>query len=158
VLLLFDEADALFGQRTEVKDAHDRFANIEIDYLLQRMERIEGITVLATNRKDDIDPAFLRRLRFIVDFLAPGVRERRELWQRALPPEAPSGEPLLDDVDYDRLAEALTMTGADIKNAALAAAFIARREGGLIGMRHVLHAARRELGKQGQVVRVEQHQ
>ena len=95
VLLFFDEADALFGQRTQVKDAHDRFANIEIDYLLQRMEQFDGIAVLATNRRSDIDNAFLRRLRFIVDFLPPGVEERRTLWTLALPARAPNGEALL---------------------------------------------------------------
>ena len=153
VLLFFDEADALFGQRTEVKDAHDRFANIEIDYLLQRMELFDGITVLATNRKHEIDQGFLRRFRFIIDFLSPGVSERRELWRRSLQMHAPNGDLLLDGIDFDRLAERLTMTGADIKNAALGAAFLAHAEDTRIGMRHVVHAARRELAKRGQVVR-----
>ncbi len=153
VLLFFDEADALFGQRAEVKDAHDRYANIEIDYLLQRMEEFDGVTVLASNRKHEIDQAFLRRFRFIIDFLSPGVPERRELWARALRPHAPNGDLLLDGIDFDTLAERLTMTGADIKNAALGAAFLAYAEDEQIGMRHVLRAARRELAKRGQVVR-----
>jgi AAA+ superfamily predicted ATPase len=153
VLLLFDEADALFGRRMEVKDAHDRFANVEIDYLLQRMEQFEGITVLATNRKHEIDQAFLRRFRFIIDFLSPGVAERRELWRRSLRTHAPNGAPLLDGIDFDALAERLTMTGADIKNAALGAAFLAHAEDARIGMQHVVHAARRELAKRGEVVR-----
>jgi AAA+ superfamily predicted ATPase len=154
VLLFFDEADALFGRRTEVKDAHDRFANIEIDYLLQRMEQFDGITVLATNRKHEIDRAFMRRFRFVVDFLSPGVPERRELWRRALPTHSPDGDALLDGIDLDWLAERLTMTGADITNAALAAAFLARAEGARIRMDHIVHAASRELEKRGEVVRV----
>jgi AAA+ superfamily predicted ATPase len=153
VLLFFDEADALFGQRTQVKDAHDRFANIEIDYLLQRMEQFDGIAVLATNRKSDIDAAFLRRIRFIVDFLPPGVAERRELWVRALPTHAPNGEELLDPIDWDGLADRLSMTGADINGAAIGAAFLARSEGARISMAHVMYAARRELAKRGVVVR-----
>jgi SpoVK/Ycf46/Vps4 family AAA+-type ATPase len=153
VMVLFDEADALFGQRMQVKDAHDRFANIEIDYLLQRMEQFSGIAVLATNRKNDLDKSFLRRLRFLVDFLPPGPEERMGLWRRALLPQAPSGEALLDDIDWDYLAEKLTLTGADIKQAALGAAFLARGEGVRIGMRHVIAAARRELTKHGIVLR-----
>jgi SpoVK/Ycf46/Vps4 family AAA+-type ATPase len=129
VLLFFDEADALFGKRTQVKDAHDRFANIEIDYLLQRMEQFEGLAILATNRRSDIDSAFLRRIRFVVDFLPPGVADRRRLWTLALPAIAPNGDPLLGAIDWDTLAQRLEMTGADIKAAALSAAFLARSEG-----------------------------
>jgi hypothetical protein len=153
VLLFFDEADALFGQRTQVKDAHDRFANIEIDYLLQRMEQFDGLAILATNRKNDIDKAFLRRLRFIVDFLEPGPAERLALWRHALLERTPDGEPLLDEIDWERLANKLVMTGADIKSAALAAAFLARSEGCRIGMRQVMSAATRELTKHGVVLR-----
>jgi AAA+ superfamily predicted ATPase len=153
VLLFFDEADAVFGQRTQVKDAHDRYANIEVDYLLQRMEQFDGIAVLATNRKGDIDKAFLRRMRFIVDFLQPGPAERLALWRRALLPRAPDGTELLDAIDYEFLADRLTMSGADIKGAALAAAFLARAEGTRIAMRHVLHTARREMAKHGEVLR-----
>jgi SpoVK/Ycf46/Vps4 family AAA+-type ATPase len=153
VLLFFDEADALFGQRMQVNDAHDRFANIEIDYLLQRMEQFDGISILATNRKHDIDTAFVRRVRFIVDFLPPGMAERRELWLRALPSRAPNGDELLDAIDWDALASRLKMTGADIKGAAIGAAFLARSEGARIGMTHVMRAARRELAKHGVVVR-----
>jgi AAA+ superfamily predicted ATPase len=153
VLLFFDEADALFGQRTQVKDAHDRFANIEIDYLLQRMEQFDGIAILATNRKGDMDTAFLRRLRFIIDFMQPGPEERLTLWHLALPGKAPGGEELLDGIDWAFLATKLTMTGADIKAAALGAAFLARAEGTSITMNHVLYAARREMAKQGIVLR-----
>jgi AAA+ superfamily predicted ATPase len=153
VLLFFDEADALFGQRTQVKDAHDRYANIEIDYLLQRMEQFDGIAILATNRKNDIDAAFLRRLRFLIDFLPPGPAERLRLWQLSLLPTAPDGTPLLDTLDWDFLASKLTMTGADIKSAALGAAFLARAAGTRIGMRHILYAARREMTKRGVLLR-----
>jgi ATP-dependent 26S proteasome regulatory subunit len=153
VLLFFDEADALFGQRTQVKDAHDRFANIEIDYLLQRMEQFDGLAVLATNRKSDMDSAFVRRLRFIVDFLPPGPAERLALWHLALLDHGPQGQPLLDEIDWEFLASKLTMTGAQIKSAALGAAFLARGDGARITMRHVLHAARREFSKIGMVLR-----
>jgi AAA+ superfamily predicted ATPase len=153
VILLFDEADALFGQRTQVKDAHDRFANIQIDYLLQRMEQFDGMAILATNRKTDLDTAFLRRLRFIIDFLPPGPPERRRLWQIALPERSPSGEELLGKIDWDFLSANLNMTGADIKSAALAAAFRARAGNSRITMEHVLAAARREMAKHGIVLR-----
>ena len=143
-ILFFDEADALFGRRAQVKDAHDRYANIEIDYLLQRMERFDGIAVLATNRKEDLDRAFLRRLRFVVDFLRPGPRERLAIWRRALHARAPSGEPLLDGIDFDALAR-LPLSGAEIKTAALGAAFRARAQSRRIGMDDVRAAARREL-------------
>jgi adenylate kinase family enzyme len=153
VLLFFDEADALFGQRMQVKDAHDRFANIEVDYLLQRMEQFDGLAILATNRKSDLDRAFLRRLRFIIEFVPPGPAERLAIWQQALPPHTPQGEELLEAIDWEFLAAKLSMTGADIKASALSAAFLARAEGTRIGMRHILHAARRELAKHGVVVR-----
>lgn len=149
VVLFFDEADALFGQRTQVKDAHDRYANIQIDYLLQRMEQFDGVAILATNRKNDLDTAFLRRLRFIVDFLVPGPQERLILWRNALAPRSPSGEELLDGVAFEWLAEKLVLTGADIKAIALAAAFLARAQGTRIRMEHLLHAARRENNKHG---------
>jgi SpoVK/Ycf46/Vps4 family AAA+-type ATPase len=153
VLLFFDEADALFGQRTQVKDAHDRFANIEIDYLLQRMEQFNGVAILATNRKGDLDKAFVRRIRFMLDFQQPGPIERLAMWRRALQPSSPSGEQLLGNVDLELLAERLNMTGSDITSAALGAAFLARAEGTHITTNHILHAARREMTKHGQVLR-----
>jgi AAA+ superfamily predicted ATPase len=153
VMLFFDEADALFGQRTQVKDAHDRFANIEIDYLLQRMEQFQGIAILATNRKSDLDKAFLRRVRFIVDFMPPGPPERLALWHRVLPAQTANGEQLLQEIDWNFLATKLNMTGADITSAALDAAFLAYGQGKRIGMEHVLHAARRTMTKQGIVLR-----
>ena len=131
------------------KDAHDRFANIEIDYLLQRIERFDGVAILATNRKNDLDAAFLRRLRFVVEFLPPRPAERLALWHGRCCRRRPSGEEILDDIDWSYLAERLQLTGADIKAAALGAAFLARAEGERIGMRHVLAAAQRELTKQG---------
>jgi ATPase family associated with various cellular activities (AAA) len=154
VLLLFDEADALFGKRTQVKDAHDRFANIEIDYLLQRMERFDGLAVLATNRKADLDSAFLRRLRFVIDFVPPGAAERERLWRRALAGRTDeSGVPIVDDLDWTAIGAELELSAADIKSAALAAAFLARSQGTRVGLRHVLAAARRELEKRQIVVR-----
>ena len=153
VLLFFDEADALFGQRTQVKDAHDRFANIEIDYLLQRMEQFDGLAVLATNRKGDLDKAFLRRIRFIVDFMQPGPAERLAIWRKVLPDHAPSGEVVIENLDWEFLAAKLNLNGAEITAAALSAAFMARAEGTLIGMKHILHAARREMSKHGIVLR-----
>ncbi len=153
-LLFFDEADALFGMRTQVKDAHDRFANIEIDYLLQRVERFDGVAILATNRRQDLDPAFVRRLRFVVEFQVPRPEGRLALWQRALVPTAPNGETLLDELDWSYLSQRLNMTGAEIKGTALGAAFMARAEGTRIGMRHLLAAAQREMAKQGVRLRV----
>jgi AAA+ superfamily predicted ATPase len=157
VMLFFDEADALFGRRMQVNDAHDRFANIEVDYLLQRMEQFDGVAVLATNRKGDIDTAFLRRLRFVIDFAPPTVAEREQLWRLALEgSQDEAGRPLTDLLDWRQLALELDLTGAGIKASALAAAFLARSDGTRIGMQHVVAAARRELEKQGVVVRAGQ--
>jgi hypothetical protein len=153
VMVLFDEADALFGQRTRVRDAHDRFANIEIDYLLQRMESFDGVAILATNRKGDLDPAFVRRLRVIVDFTAPTPTERRRLWALALPSTTGDGRRITRELDLEWLAQSLTMTGAEIKAAALGAAFAARARGELVDTEHLLDAARRELAKKGTVLR-----
>jgi hypothetical protein len=154
VLLLFDEADALFGKRTAVSDAHDRYANIEIDYVLQQMEQFDGLAVLATNRQGDLDFAFTRRLRFIIGFAPPGPLERERLWRLALADARDAeGKPLVGEVDWATLARELDLTGAGIKSAALAAAFLASSEGTVIGERHILAAARRELEKQGVVVR-----
>ncbi len=156
-VLFFDEADALFGKRTQVNDAHDRYANIEIDYVLQRMEQFDGLAILATNRKGDLDTAFVRRLRFIVDFRPPSVSEREQLWRLALEGAHDRlGEPLVGELDWSRLAQELDLTGAGIKSAALAAAFLARSDGTRIAERHVVGAARRELEKQGVVLRTGQ--
>jgi SpoVK/Ycf46/Vps4 family AAA+-type ATPase len=155
VMVLFDEADALFGQRTRVSDAHDRYANIEIDYLLQRLDSFRGIAILATNRKSDLDSAFLRRLRMVVDFVAPAQSERLRLWHQALPIATSGGEPITGSLSYEWLATHLELTGAEIKSVALSAAFDARERGELIETDHVLDASRRELGKRGSVLRLE---
>ena len=148
-ILFFDEADALFGNRTQVKDAHDRFANIEIDYLLQRIERFDGVAILATNRRQDLDPAFVRRLRFVIEFMPPRTEERLALWRYALRPNAPDGRYICDEIDWSYLSERLQMTGAEIKSTAISAAFLARTAGTRITMAHLIAAAQRELAKQG---------
>jgi len=144
-ILFFDEADALFGKRTEVSDAHDRYANIETSYLLQKMEEYEGVVILASNLRENMDEAFVRRLRFIVDFPFPEESHRLRIWQTHFPPAAPVDA----DVDYARLAKQLPVAGGNIKNIVLNAAFLAAAQGGPIGMRHVLHGARREFEKIG---------
>jgi hypothetical protein len=141
LILFFDEADALFGKRTEVKDSHDRFANVEINYLLQRMEAYRGLAILATNLKSALDPAFVRRLRFIVDFPFPAAAQRRLIWERVFPPEAP-----VADLDLDQLAR-FNLTGGSIHNVALNAAFLAAASGSEITMVIVLEAVRTEFRK-----------
>jgi hypothetical protein len=145
-ILFFDEADALFARRSEVKDSHDRYANMEVNYLLQRMEDYHGLAILATNRKDLIDEAFLRRLRFIVDFPFPDSRLRGRIWRSAFPPEAP-----LEGIDFPALAR-LEIPGGSIRNIAFNAAFQAAQEGSAIGMKHVMRAARREYHKIGKLM------
>lgn len=140
-ILFFDEADALFGKRSEVKDSHDRYANIEINYLLQRMEAYRGLAILATNMKSALDQAFMRRLRFVVDFPFPGVEERRAIWERVFPAGAP-----VEDLELDRLAS-IVLTGGSIQNVALAAAFLAAQEETPVTMRLLLKAARTEFKK-----------
>jgi hypothetical protein len=140
-ILLFDEADALFGKRSEVKDSHDRYANIEINYLLQRMEAFSGLAILATNMKSSLDTAFLRRLRFIVNFPYPGVAERKRIWQGALPSELP-----LESPDFDRLAR-FGLSGGNIHSVALNAAFMAASRGTPITQSLLMGAVRTELRK-----------
>jgi hypothetical protein len=140
-ILFFDEADALFGKRSEVKDSHDRYANIEINYLLQRMEAYGGLAILATNMKNALDTAFGRRLRFIVPFPFPGHAERRAMWQKAFPREMPA-----EGLDFDRLAR-FNVTGGSIHNIALNAAFLAARDDVPVTMALVFDAARTELRK-----------
>jgi hypothetical protein len=144
-ILFFDEADALFGKRSEVKDAHDRYANIEIGYLLQKMEEYEGIAILATNLRQNMDEAFVRRLGVIVEFPFPDEEYRRRIWEVVFPAEAPLG----DDVDFGVLARAVKLAGGNIKNISLAAAFYAARDGGVISRSHLNRAARREHQKLG---------
>jgi SpoVK/Ycf46/Vps4 family AAA+-type ATPase len=145
-ILFFDEADALFGKRSEVKDAHDRYANIETGYLLQKMEEYEGVAILATNLRANLDEAFARRMHFVVEFPFPDEEYRYHIWQGIFPPQAP----LADDVDFATLARSFKLSGGNIKNIALAAAFLAAEEGQPIGMRYLLRSVRRELQKVGQ--------
>lgn len=140
-MLLFDEADALFGKRSDVKDSHDRYANIEVNYLLQRIESFTGLAVLATNMKSALDTAFLRRLRFVVQFPYPGPIERAALWRGAFPGDVPR-----EALRYDQLAR-LNLTGGNIVAAAINATFLAAGENAKVGMRHVLQAARAEMAK-----------
>ena len=146
-VLLFDEADALFSKRTEVKSSVDRYANLEVNYLLQRMEAFSGITILTTNFDAAIDDAFRRRLSFHIKFPVPEVEERARLWQAVIPERA-----LGDDVDFGELAHRFEMTGGYIKNAALRAAFLAAADGVRIGMAQLLRAAMAEYASMGKVV------
>ncbi|WP_321416891.1 ATP-binding protein [uncultured Desulfobacter sp.] len=148
VILLFDEADALFGKRSEVRDSHDRYANIEVNYLLQRMEAFGGLAILATNLKSALDQAFLRRLRFIVSFAFPGKAERRLIWQRIFPENDAHDQPgtPLDGIDYDHLAR-FNLTGGSIQNAALNSAFLAAQAGTPVTMPLLFEAVRTEFRK-----------
>ncbi|HEY9852399.1 MAG TPA: ATP-binding protein [Leptolyngbyaceae cyanobacterium] len=140
-ILLFDEADALFGKRSEVKDSHDRYANIEVSYLLQRMEAYRGLAILTTNLKSALDTAFLRRIRFVVQFPFPDVAQRQEIWRRIFPIDTPT-----EGLDLDKLAR-LNVAGGNIRNIALNAAFLAADTGKPVQMRHLLRAARCEYAK-----------
>jgi AAA+ superfamily predicted ATPase len=145
-ILMFDEADALFGKRSEVKDAHDRYANIETGYLLQKMEEYEGVAILATNLRANLDAAFARRMHFTVEFPFPDEEHRLRIWRGIFPPEAP----LAGDVDIAALARSFKLSGGNIKNVAVAAAFLAAAESKPIGMAQLLRAAKREFQKVGQ--------
>lgn len=142
-VLFFDEADALFGKRTEVKDSHDRYANVEVGYLLQRMETYRGLSILATNLRGNLDAAFLRRLRFAIDIGFPDEASRRAIWERHVPRKAPRGA-----LDLDALAR-LELAGGAIRNVALNGAALAASAGEPIETRHMLAAARREFAKLG---------
>jgi hypothetical protein len=146
-VLFFDEADALFGKRSEVKDAHDRYANIETAYLLQRMEEYSGIVILATNMKQNLDEAFVRRMRFIIHFPFPNDDDRERIWHKVFPTNAPLG----DDVNFRWLSRKLKIAGGNIKNISLRAAFLALERNGQIGMDCVVEAAKRESEKIGKV-------
>jgi len=143
--LFFDEADALFGKRTEVIDAHDRYANLETAYLLTRLEQFEGLAILATNFRQNIDAAFLRRLEFVIDFQEPDREERVALWRCHLPADVPMAR----DVNFYELAALYPVVGGVIRNAAVAAGFLAARDGVPIDRRHFVHAIRREYAKAG---------
>jgi hypothetical protein len=147
-ILFFDEADALLGKRSEVKDAHDRYANQETAYLLQKMEEYTGISVLSTNLRQNMDQAFTRRMRFIVDFPFPEEEDRLRIWRTVWPCEVP----LAADVDLAALARQFRLTGGSIRNIALAATFLAAEQGQAVSMRHLMRAARRELQKMGRLL------
>jgi SpoVK/Ycf46/Vps4 family AAA+-type ATPase len=147
-ILFFDEADALFGKRSEVKDSHDRYANVEVAYLLQRMEEYEGVVILATNFRKNMDEAFVRRLHFTVEFPFPNEEDRQRIWEGVWPNDTPRDPGL----DLACLARRFQVTGGNIRNIALAAAFLAADDSGVVGMQHLLRAMQREYQKMGKVV------
>lgn len=147
-ILFFDEADAIFGKRSEVKDAHDRYANIETSYLLQKVEEYEGMSILATNFKDNIDAAFTRRIQHMVEFPFPDAAHRKMIWEKLFPKEAPLDE----DVDFEFLANRFELSGGSIKNVVLSSAFLAAQEKGPIQMKHLVRALKYELHKTGRVL------
>jgi SpoVK/Ycf46/Vps4 family AAA+-type ATPase len=148
-ILFFDEADAIFGKRSEVKDAHDRYANIEVSYLLQRMESYDGVTVLATNLRANLDDAFSRRLQFAIDFPFPDEAYRLRIWQALFPPDVPRAP----DLDLPLMARRFKLAGGNIRNIIISAAYLAAADGGVVGMPHLLHGARRELQKMGRLIK-----
>jgi len=150
-ILFFDEADALFGKRSEVRDSHDRYANIEISYLLQRMEAYDGVTILATNLRGNLDEAFTRRLQFAVSFPFPETEDRLRIWKTLFPPDVPR-EP---DIDLALLANRFRLAGGNIRNIIVSAAYLAAAGGESVSMSHLLHGTRRELQKMGRLVRDE---
>ena len=137
----------MFGKRSEVKDAHDRYANIEVAYMLQKMECYDGAVILATNLRSNIDDAFLRRLDLAIEFPFPELDQRRAIWRTLLPARAP----VADDVDLDLLAANFRLSGGSIRNCSLAAAFIAADDGGTIAMRHLVQAVFAEYLKLGRL-------
>ena len=147
-ILFFDEMDALFGKRSEVKDSHDRNANVETAYLLQQMEEYDGVVLMATNLLQNIDEAFMRRINFVVSFPFPDEKTRLLLWQKMLDTRAPVSE----DVDLKFLADNFRMAGGNIKNCAVHAAFLAAAEGSEITMRHLVRSVVAEQRKNNVVV------
>ena len=151
LVLLFDEADSLFAKRTKGQSSQDRFANLEINYLLQRMEAFDGMSILTTNNEKAIDEAFKRRLKFKLTFPLPEADLRATLWQRMLPKEAN----VADDIDFDWLGEEFEMSGGNIRNATLRAAFYAAESDGVITYDRLYQAARAEAREMGMIVRDE---
>ncbi len=147
-ILFFDEADAIFGKRSEVKDAHDRYANIEISYLLQRMETYDGVTILATNLRNNLDDAFMRRLQFALDFPFPKAPDRLHIWQTLFPATVPCAP----DLDLGLMAERFEIPGGNIRNIIVTAAYLAASNGQVVTMAHLMHGTRRELQKMGRLV------
>ena len=152
-ILFFDEADALLGKRSEVKDAHDRYANTETAYLLQKMEEYPGITVLATNLRQNLDEAFTRRMRFIIEFALPESPDRLRIWRSIWPQQVP----LDTDVDFPLLAQRFRLSGGSIRNAALSAAFLAAEQQRSVSMSHLMHAIKREFQKMGRLVNEDEY-
>lgn len=147
-IIFFDEADALFGKRSEVKDSHDRYANIETSYLLQKMEEFQGIVVLATNFRKNMDDAFVRRMHFVIEFPVPEEPDRWEIWNRVFPEAAPRRE----NVDITFMAKQFKLSGGNIKNVAVTSAFLAAQEDEAIDMRHLILATKREYQKMGKLL------
>lgn len=147
-ILFFDEADAIFGKRSEVKDAHDRYANIEVGYLLQRMESYDGVVILATNLRSNMDDAFIRRLQFVVNFPFPEKNERLNIWKVLMPSEMPRDE----QIDFEMLAKRFELAGGSIRNVIVTAAFLAANEGERVSTRHLFHGVRREMQKMGRLI------
>jgi SpoVK/Ycf46/Vps4 family AAA+-type ATPase len=146
-ILFFDEADAVFGKRSEVRDSHDRYANIEVAYLLQKMEEYDGIVILATNLRKNLDEGFARRMHFSVEFPLPEEPDRLHIWQCIFPREAP----LAGSLDLNFMARQFKVTGGNIKNIALGAAFLAAGDGATIKMEHLIRATKREYQKIGRL-------
>lgn len=147
IILFFDEAESLFGKRTASKDAHDRYANLQTGYLLQRIETYQGVVILSTNLLKNIDRAFTRRFKFIVEYPFPNTPQRLELWENAFPPDVP----LNDDIDFELIAERAVLSGGSINNIAIRVAFLAAAEKGIVTMNHMLQAISQEYSKQGKV-------
>jgi len=147
-ILFFDEADSIFGKRSEVKDAHDRYANIEVGYLLQRMETYDGVVILATNLRSNLDDAFMRRIQFIIEFPFPDEMERRKIWRVLFPPDVP----LSEEIDINELGDRFKLTGGSIRNVIISASFLAASENSAVNNNHLIHAIRRELQKMGRLV------
>jgi len=147
-ILFFDEADSIFGKRSEVKDAHDRYANIEVGYLLQRMEDYNGVAILATNLRANLDEAFTRRLQFIINFPFPEEEYRLKIWKVLMPPDMPRAE----DLDLKFMADRFKLAGGSIRNIIVSAAYLAAVNGGTVKMEHLMHGTRREFQKMGRLV------
>lgn len=147
-ILFFDEADSIFGKRSEVKDAHDRYANIEVGYLLQRMEDYSGVAILATNLRANLDEAFTRRLQFIINFPFPDEEYRLRIWEVLMPPDMP----VADDLDFKLLADRFKLSGGSIRNIIVSAAYLAAADGEVVTMDHLMHGTRREFQKMGRLL------
>lgn len=146
-ILFFDEADALFGKRSEVKDSHDKYANMETSYLLQKMEEYEGLTILATNFSQNLDEAFIRRIQYIVKFPFPTIEQREQLWRSVVPKQMPC-----EELDYQFLAKTFELSGGPIKNIVLTAAYMAASDTGIVSMKHMIEAAIQEYKKTGKLL------